>query len=252
MAEVRRGSDPSLESIFAEALQATRKIAGVPDIHARFYPYAGLSSTIRLRDGRVYARVSDILDGSPPEVLYALACILVCKLYRRKTPEEQLRVYREYTLRPAVVNSADMARRHRGFKVFTSPRGKAYDLIESFDHLNARYFEGHLERPTLSWSPGLSKRVLGHHDHVHGTIVVSRTLDSQKIPRFVLEFVLYHEMLHMKHPPRPQGNRTIFHGPEFRADEQLYERFKEAGQWLSQIATPVRRRRKRKTNPRSR
>ena len=197
----------------------------------------------------MYVRVSDILEESPPEVLYALACILICKLYRRKSPEEQLRVYREYTLRPAVSNLSDLARRRRGFKVFTSPRGTTYDLTESFDHLNARYFEGHLERPRLSWSPGISRRVLGHHDHVHGTIVVSRVLDSQKIPRFVFEFVLYHEMLHIKHPPRHQGNRTIYHGPEFREDERRYERFKEAGQWLSEIAAPVRRRRKRRRAP---
>ena len=241
-AGARINSDAGLESVFAAAIKAARGNEVDIDIHARFYPYAGLSSTIRLRQGQVYARVSDILEGSPAEVLYALACILVCKLYRRKAPKEHVRIYREYTSRPAVMNSSDVMRRRRGFKVIGPPTGKAYDLVEAFDDLNVRYFEGYLERPTLSWTPGLAKRVLGHHDHVHGAIIISRTLDSPEIPRFVLEYVLYHEMLHIKHPPRPAGNRTIYHGPDFRSDERQFERFDEANQWLKNMASPARRR----------
>ncbi|HEY6333399.1 MAG TPA: M48 family peptidase [Blastocatellia bacterium] len=244
-AEALRTSDAGLESIFEAALKIARGHSVVPQVHARFYPYAGLSSTIRLRQGRVFVRVSDILVDSPPEVLYALACILICKLYRRKSPQEYLQVYREYTSRPAVMNSSDLIRRHRGYKVFSSPSGKTYDLTETFNDLNSLYFEGYLERPTLSWTPGMSRRVLGHHDHVHGAIIISRVLDSPKIPKFVLEYVVYHEMLHMKHPPRSTGSRTIYHGVEFRADERLFERYEEANHWLKEIAPPARRRRRR-------
>jgi hypothetical protein len=240
MIERPRSSDADLESIFSAALGAANKKTPAPEVHARFYPYAGLSSTIRLREGCVFVRVSDILEGSPPEVLYALACILICKLYRRKTPQEQARVYREYTQRPSVIDSSDAARRMRGFKVFTSPVGKVYDLSELFDELNERYFAQALERPTLSWSQGLTRRVLGHHDHVHGAIVVSRTLDSPKVPRFVVEYVMYHEMLHIKHPPKLVGNRTIYHGREFRSDELAFDRYEEASQWLTRLASRVR------------
>jgi hypothetical protein len=245
MIERRRSSDADLESIFSAALGAASKKTTAPEVHARFYPYAGLSSTIRLREGRVFVRVSDILEGSPSEVLYALACILVCKLYRRKTPQEHTRVYREYTQQPSVIDSSDAARRKRGFKVFTSPVGKAYDLSELFEDLNERYFARALDRPMLSWSQGITRRVLGHHDHVHGAIVVSRTLDSPKVPRFVVEYVMYHEMLHIKHPPKLAGNRTIYHGREFKSDELAFERYEEATQWLSKIASRVRPRRRR-------
>ncbi|HXG65697.1 MAG TPA: hypothetical protein VNO70_11365, partial [Blastocatellia bacterium] len=71
---------PDLQAIFAEALRVIVKREPRPEVEARFYPYAGMSSTIRLRQGRVLARISDLLTQSPPEVLYALACILVAKL----------------------------------------------------------------------------------------------------------------------------------------------------------------------------
>src|ERR1051325_6505343 len=143
--------DVKLEDVFDEALRAIVKKEPRPEVEARFYPYAGLSSTIRLRSGRVYVRVSDILRHSPREVLYALACILVAKLYRLKSSKEHQRTYREYTLHPSVLNESESVRRSRGYKKTTSPRGKAYNLDEIFSQLNAQYFEGQLERPLLSW-----------------------------------------------------------------------------------------------------
>jgi hypothetical protein len=235
--------DVNLEAVFDEALRAIVKKEPRPPVEARFYPYAGLSSTIRLRRGRVYVRVSDILRRSPREVLYALACILVAKLYRLKSSKEHERTYREYTLHPTVLDASETARRSRGYKKTSSPRGKTYDLDEMFSRLNAQYFNGQLERPLLSWSQRRARRVLGHHDHVHGTIIISLALDSPRIPRFVVEYVLYHEMLHVKHPPRRLSGRTIYHSQQFRSDERDFEQFDEALKWLEKIALPVRRRR---------
>lgn len=231
-----------LEAIFDEALRALVGREPRPAIEARFYPYAGLSSTIRLRQGRVYARISDILKHSPRDVLYALACILVAKLYRLKVAAEHERTYREYARRPAILNATDAARRTRGYKLTTSPRGQVYDLDELFDGLNARYFGGSLAKPQLSWSQQKTHRVLGHHDHLHGAIIISRTLDAPRIPRFVVEYVLYHEMLHAKHPPRRTSDRTVYHSRQFRADELEFERYQEAVKWLDKLAAPVRRR----------
>jgi hypothetical protein len=235
-------TDKHLEAVFEEALRALVKKQPTPEVEARFYPYAGLSSTIRLRQGRVYARVSDILRHAPPKVLYALASILVAKLYRLKTAKQHEQIYRAHTTSQSVLDDSDATRRKRGYKLTTSPRGDVYDLVESFDRLNERYFSRQLDRPLLSWSSRKTLRVLGHHDHVHRTIVISRTLDSSRIPLFVLEYVLYHEMLHVKHPRLVVSGRTVYHSRSFRDDERRFERFEEALEWLEKIATPARRR----------
>src|ERR671926_1802361 len=142
-----RPPEADLGTIFDEALRALVRRGPRPEVEARFYPYAGLSSTIRLRKGRVYARVSDILRQSPRDVLYALACILVAKLYRLKVAAEHERTYRDYARDPMILNATDTARRTRGYKLTTSPRGQVYDLDELFDGLNARYFAGQLDKP---------------------------------------------------------------------------------------------------------
>src|SRR5262245_33705556 len=166
-----------LDSVFDQALRALVRKEPRPKVQAVFYPYAGLSSTIRLRQGCLYARVSDILAGSPRTVLFALACILVAKLYRLKTPKAHERTYREHTLHPSVVGASQETRRRRGYKITTSSRGKVYDLAALFTELNDRYFAGQLERPLLSWSHRRARQVLGHHDHVHRAIIISNTLD---------------------------------------------------------------------------
>ena len=239
-------SDDSLEAVFDQAVRALVKKEPRPKVEARFYPYAGLSSTIRLRQGRVLARVSDILVGSPREVLFALANILVAKLYRLKASKAHERVYRAHTLHPPILDASQSARRDRGYKITTSSRGKVYDLADLFTQLNARYFDSQLECPRLSWSQRQTRRILGHHDDVHRTIIISSTLDDATIPRFVVEYVLYHEMLHVKHPARLSSGRTIYHGPWFREDERLFERFDEALKWLEKIAVPARRKTRRR------
>ncbi|MEW6213129.1 MAG: M48 family peptidase [Acidobacteriota bacterium] len=237
-------TDANLEAIFDEALREAVSKEPLPEMSVCFYPYAGLSSTIRLRDGCIYARVSDLLRPSPREVLLALARILIAKLYRRKPPTEAGRIYREYASRPEVMEVSNATRRRRGYKITSPPRGRAYDLDKVFDHLNARYFEGRLEKPVLSWSQRATRRVFGHHDGVHEAIIISRTLDTYRIPRFVLEFVLYHEMLHIKHPPQRTGSRSVYHSPEFQADERRFEKFREATDWLERIAAPARRKKR--------
>src|SRR5688572_26451371 len=102
-----------LESIFTEALKKLVKRESLPPVEARFYPYTGLSSTVRLRQGRIYARVSDILSDSPADVLFALACILVAKLYRLRTPKEQDQIYRQYILDQSIMDATDASRRER-------------------------------------------------------------------------------------------------------------------------------------------
>jgi hypothetical protein len=238
-------AETRLAAIFTDALKKLLKKAALPPVEARFYPYTGLSSTIRLRQGRVYARVSDILTDSPTDVLFALACILVAKLYRLKQPKEQNQIYRQYILDQTIMDASDATRRERGYKMTTPPQGKIYDLQELFDKLNQQYFANQLTRPVLSWSQRNSRRILGHHDNIHGAIVLSRALDSLKTPGFVVEFVLYHEMLHIKHPQRLVNGRKISHYRKFRDDERRFESFDEATKWLEKNALPVRRRRRR-------
>lgn len=221
---------------FTDAFHHLGSGRGVGGIDVRFYPYAGLRHTIRLRSGHAYVRVSDICKDSPPEVMRALAFVLVARLLGKRVPDIHERTYRDYSLAPEVMRASDIARRRRGHKKISSAQGGAYDLDKMFSKINRRYFDSNLEKPTITWSQRKTRTILGHHDRVYETITISKSLDSPQVPEWFVEFILYHEMLHIKHAARIIKGRRYYHTAAFRADERRFAKYDEAQRWLEQIA----------------
>jgi predicted metal-dependent hydrolase len=67
-------------------------------------------------------------------------------------------------------------------------------------------------------------------------ILLNRRMDRPEIPQYVVEYVLYHEMLHVKHPTRKSGCSLISHSGEFRAEEKLFPEFERARKALDKLA----------------
>ncbi|MGI9037165.1 MAG: M48 family peptidase [Pyrinomonadaceae bacterium] len=215
-------------------------------IKVEFYPYVGVNTRIRLRDGWVIIRISDVLIDAPLNFHKALAQILIRKLFRRRMLKNDLEIYHGYLKQSHVHEKTIATRRARGRKIVTTSKGEIYDLDNIFTFLNQVYFENLLPKPVLTWSLKKNFRTLGHHDATHQTIVVSRSLDDKKVPRFVVEYIVYHEMLHIKHPTVQHNGRRYNHTPVFRRDEENFAYFEEAENWIEQNATALRKNAKRK------
>ncbi len=207
----------------------------VAGIEVKFYPYAGLHHTIRVRAGRIFVRLSDLFQTAPPEVIRALAFLLVARLLSRKAPRDQERIYRSYAFSPQLLRASDIARRQRGRKVISSANGEIYDLERIFAKLNRRYFAGEIEKPVLTWSRRRARSILGHHDAAHDTITISKILDSREVPEWFVEYIVFHEMLHIKHPARIVNGRRYYHTNAFRAEEQSFPRYQHAQEWLDHV-----------------
>lgn len=229
-----------LSKFYVDAFRQLARNRPTPEVEVRFYPYAGLHHTIRLRSRRVYIRISDIFKTAPLDVHRALAFILVAKLLSKRTPEMYESVYRAYAYTPEILRASDIVRRRRGRKMISSAHGNVYDLDKMFDRLNRLYFDGEIQKPTLTWSQRRTRSILGHHDDVHETITISKTLDAQDVPEWFVEFILYHEMLHIKHPARLINGRRFYHTNTFRAEEQRFPHYEAAQIWLDRHARLLR------------
>ena len=229
-------AEESLKVLFMDVFQQISKRQAKPEINVSFYPFAGLNHTIRIRKQRIYVRVSDILRDAPPAVYRALAHILVGKLFNQRPKVEHETLYRQYAYQPQILRASDLARQRRGRKQLTGAVGRTYDLDRIFVHLNRHYFDSVLPKPALSWSARRTKRILGHHDPVHDAIIISRSLDLVAVPEYVVEYVMYHEMLHVKHKSRIVNGRRIFHTPAFRVEEKRFAYYDEAVKWLEHSA----------------
>ncbi len=230
-----------LQRVFNEAFRQfdrerrSRFRPDLRDIEVKFYPYAGLHHTIRVRAGRVYVRLSDLFQAAPPEVIRALAFLLVARLLSRKAPAAQERIYRSYAFSPNVLRASELARRQRGRKVISSAQGKVYDLDQIFARLNRLYFDGQITTPALTWSKTRARSILGHHDAAHETITISKALDEREVPDWFVDYIVFHEMLHIKHPARIINGRRYYHSPAFRDEERSFPSFRKAQQWLDRV-----------------
>jgi len=112
------------------------------------------------------------------------------------------------------------------------PQGGAHDLRELFASVNAAYFGGALSTPRLTWSSRLTSRRLGYFEPQRDRVVVSRTLDAEGVPPLVVEYVLYHELLHRELGAKWSGTRLRSHTAEFRREERKFARRQEAEEWM--------------------
>jgi SprT-like family len=221
-----------LAEILKEAYRELRPRTPAPVMHVRFYPFVSVNNTIRLRQGELYIRLSDLLEGAPETVLYSIAHILLAKLYRKPVDRIHNTRYRRYVAGHDLAAKARLVRQMRGRKHIRSARGHHYHLEEIFEDLNHRFFHGLLGRPQLTWSQNHARRNLGHYDPSHNTIVISRVFDHPRVPRYAVEYILFHEMLHLKHPVKLRGSRRCVHSREFMAEERLFPELESAQKFL--------------------
>ncbi len=226
---------PYLARLFQQAYRELRPRAQMPAFDVRFYPFANINNTARMRQGKLLVRLSDLLAGAPEAVLRAILHILLAKIYGKEIEPVEAARYRRYIAGHDLAARAHVVRQVRGRKRLNGARGHTYDLHEVFDDLNRRFFHGLLGRPQMSWSSEHARNNLGHYDPAHNTIVVSRAFDHPDVPRYALEYLVYHEMLHLKHPVRLRGSRRCFHSREFQAEEKLFPHLEEAKSFLKKL-----------------
>ncbi len=218
--------------IFQESYRELRPRAPIPELAVEFFAFANINNTIRLREGKLLVRLSDLLEGSSGAVLRAIAHILLAKMYRKPIERNHATRYRRYVSSHHISEKAHLLRQVRGRKRIETAQGRFYNLESVFDDLNVRFIYGLLARPQMTWSRDHARNSLGHYDPAHNAIVVSRVFDHPRVPRCALEYIVYHEMLHLKHPVKLRGSRRCVHSAEFQAEERMFPDLERAKHFL--------------------
>jgi predicted metal-dependent hydrolase len=225
----------SLQNLLESTYRELRPRAPLPEFQLSFYPFANINCTIRLREGVLKIRLSDLLEGAPEAVLHSILHILIAKIYRKPIDATLAARYRRYVGGQDLTRKAQLVRQMRGRKNLASAAGRVYNLEEIFEELNLRFFHGLMARPRIAWSASRARNMLGHYDPAHNAIVVSRVFDHPNVPRYAVEYIVYHEMLHLRHPVKLRGSRRLVHPAEFKAEEKLFPQLAEARAFLKRL-----------------
>ena len=117
--------------------------------------------------------------------------------------------------------------------------GEVFNLQEVFDDLNRRYFAGGIDA-RITWGTRANKRrrrtsiKMGSYSVEDRLIRIHPALDRRFVPRYFLEWIVYHEMLHQVHDIPVVDGRRQFHTPEFLDQERMFEHYERARLWERQ------------------
>ena len=230
---VTQSQSPETAEPFDRVFRRLRLPQRPPVFRVFFCHFTGLRSAIRVKEHNVIeAQLSDLLQEAPPLVIEAIAEILLTRLFRRRTSREANDCYKAWAGSPAVVRRIEEIRRARGRKRLLHPQGHHFNLRSIFDQLNTRFFAGGIQVAGIGWSPNRSRGMLGHYDSSLRTITVTRWLDGCRVPRYVVEYLVYHEMLHAQFPVERRNHRRIVHPKAFREAERRFPDYERSIRWL--------------------
>jgi hypothetical protein len=209
-----------------------------PHFVVEYHPYADLTHTIRIRQDTAHVRLSDVLGDAPRSVVEAAAAMLLGRLYRRRPPADLVQTYRQFSYARSTRRRLLLMRQHRARRMEHRPAGAHHDLEPLFKRLNQRYFQSSLPRPRLGWSRRGWRTQLGCFDPALNQIVLNRQMDNEDVPQYVVAYVLYHEMLHLKHPIRFARCRRESHSAQFRNEEKRFTDYARAMRFLARFPAP--------------
>lgn len=180
----------------------------------------------RSKDGVLTFRLHHMFIGAPAVIVRAAAH------YAETHDRESASMLHSYVdENESLIREPDQAR-----SIPLDTEGRYHDLREIFDELNERYFDGSIEA-RITWGRR-SKRArsrekidLGQYVFDDKLIRIHPVLDAEDVPRFFVESVVFHEMLHEKHGPALVDGRREDHPPAFRRDETRFEHHEEAMLW---------------------
>ncbi len=225
------------EEMLARVFRELKPRTPIPIVRVKFCKFANANSSVRWDESGLEFRITDVLEGAPAAILESLGHLLISKLLRRPAAREHAERYRRYLNRKEMRRSLQLVKQTRGRKFVSGPRGDCFDLQEIFEDLNRAHFHGLMAQPLLGWSRRPSRVMLGHYDPSHNAIILSRLLDRASVPTLAVEYVMFHEMLHLRFPVEHRGVRRCVHTPEFKEAEKQFPRLKEAKQLLKAVCS---------------
>lgn len=162
--------------------------------------FKGYNANIRKTGRDIEVRMGIAWEDVDEDIRSGLVQVLLLKLFRQNGSTTNTRMYNNFMKemsKYAVVSDSDP------------------DLKASFDRMNDMYFNGLLDMPNLVWGTASRSR-LGSYDFGTNTIRISSILQNRED---LLDYVMYHEMLHKKLKFQGRGARSYHHTKEFRERE---------------------------------
>lgn len=226
-------TDGALQILFSELLY-TIDDKKKYHVTAVFYNTKSIRHTIQLRRKHIQVKIAQSFREAPEQILKILGLILYSKLFHFKIVTQTRRTYRQYVEDSILPNHKTPSRKPS--KKYQA-QGNYFNLNHVFDDINRAYFHSQLRKPVLGWSLNNSYTRLGFYAEDKDLLVISRIFDSSSVPMKIVEYMMYHEMLHIAIPSEVVNGRRRIHPPEFKRMDRAFPDYDEIQKWIKKNRT---------------
>jgi hypothetical protein len=184
--------------------------------------------THRVKRGTLHARIHHMFLDAPQDIVDAL----VRYVTQTRGDRDDSALLGDFI----DDNGFRLARRKRNAPLVS--KGKHHDLLALHQKLNDRYFGGSVGSVLITWGKRPTTKAterrtikLGSYSAVDRLVRVHPALDRKWVPRYFVEYIVYHEMLHHVIPGSRGLGRVNMHPPEFKEREREFRHFQRALEW---------------------
>jgi hypothetical protein len=215
--------EPRRKGRSAMAEEAYRELFPDKEPRLNFYikysdHFNSYNANVRMHGGNLTFHFSKKWKTVSKEIQMGLMQELIAKLFKSKKKTMNMDLYKIF------LKNVHIA----------IPKTKNDPTLEaSFNRMNDMFFFGMMERPNLQWGSD-STGLLGRYEYGSDTITMSMIF--QNSDQKLLDYVMYHEMLHKKFKFESKNGRTVHHSKEFRTEEAKYPNQQQMEDDLKRLA----------------
>lgn len=165
---------------------------------------ADFNANIRLEPRKIKVNLNLQWKDIDREIKIGLIQHLLLRIFKQRATTPNIELYNNFI---------------KNIPILT-PKTQSDPLLESsFDRVNQSFLSYSVEKPNLTWGTASFRKLASYNFHTD-TITVS-TIFADASPE-ILDYLMYHEMLHKHHKFKHNYGRSSFHSPAFKEDEQRY------------------------------
>ena len=174
------------------------------------------NANIRLRGKLIHLHLNLQWKDIDDEIKIGLIQHLLLKLLHQRKHTPNIELYNNFIKNIPLLTP----------KTKTNP-----ELAASFQRINGQFFNSEMEQPNLEWGTASFRKLASYNFH-DDTVTVSTLFQNARAE--VLDYLMYHELLHKHHKFTHRNGRSAFHTREFRDAEKKYPQQEKIEQEIQQ------------------
>jgi len=215
------------------AFQRAGQKSGFSSVRAAYQPFKEFKAIWTKRGDNVDIQVTDYMRGADQAMLDEFAECMCRRILTKRSKELYTQKMRDWLQSPEFVAMNRQTYLKRSRNIAYTESGANYDLKESLERLVSESMVPEISNKYITWTKKPNSQRMGYCSVIMRVVAISSALDNEKVPEFVSDYVLYHELLHLNDGLKAMGSH---HDSAFRARERAYPKWREAEAILKKVA----------------